>query len=84
MPTQYDGDTIVMKGVCAIEDVDELMKYLQEHPHARVDLTGCEHMHTALLQLLMHHRVSVLGNSYSPFIWKWVTPMLAAPGGSGC
>lgn len=76
MAIQYEGDTIVMSDVCSIEDAEELQRFLETHSQAYVKLTHCEHMHTALLQLLMQYNVTVRDTAYSPFLWKWVVPLL--------
>jgi hypothetical protein len=81
MPIRYEGDAIEMDGYCPIDDAEELMKFLEEHPTASVSLERCQHMHSALLQLLLSYRVRVVGEAYTPFIWKWVVPLLKAHGG---
>jgi hypothetical protein len=81
MPIRYEGDAIAMDGYCPIDEAEELMKFLEEHPHATVSLTQCQHLHSALLQLLLTYKVKVVGEAYAPFIYKWVVPLLKANGG---
>ena len=81
MAIQYEGDGIIMTGSCSIEEADELQRFLEEHRQSvHVQLTHCEHMHTALLQLLMQYHVKVRDTAYSPFLWKWVVPLLGMKG----
>jgi sialic acid synthase SpsE len=80
MTIRFEGDEIVMSGVCAIEEIEELMGFLEQHKQAHVNLAQCEHMHTALLQLLMQYHVKVRGTAYTPFLWKWVVPVLGVGG----
>ncbi len=48
------GDTAVIciSGVTPPDEADELLKMLRANPGAAVDLSGLEHLHTALVQLL--------------------------------
>lgn len=79
MPVRYEEDTIHMDGFCAIDEAEELVRFLEEHPKSRVELSQCQHMHTALLQLLLSYRVELRGEAYNPFISKWIVPLLRAP-----
>lgn len=51
---EYDGKSIIkLEGVVSIEEVDQLMELLRASPAPPLDLSGCEHLHTAALQLLL-------------------------------
>jgi hypothetical protein len=81
MPIRYEGETIHMEGFCAIDEAEELLRFLELHRGAQVVLTECQHLHTALLQLLLSYRVCLAGEAYNPFVSKWIVPMLRAHGG---
>lgn len=81
MSIRYDGDTIHMEGICAVDEADALLKFLEEHKCPRVSVSQCQHMHTALLQLLLSYRVVLEGEAFNPFIWRWVVPALRASTG---
>lgn len=76
MPIRYEGDAVRMEGVCAIEEVDGLLAFLERTPSATVSLEACEHLHTAVLQALLAYDVKLVGEVYEPFLWKWVAPLL--------
>lgn len=56
MPLRIDPDFspphLVLSGVVTIEEADELLEAFAQHPDAVLDLSECEHLHTAPLQLL--------------------------------
>jgi hypothetical protein len=81
MPIQYHMGTIDLNGFCPIDDAEHLLKVLEDNPGAPVKLERCVHMHSALLQILLQYRVKVVGEAYTPFVWKWIVPLLKAHGG---
>jgi hypothetical protein len=50
---------ICIRGVVPPDEADELLALLRAHPEAVVDLSGVEHLHTALVQLLLAAHVAV-------------------------
>jgi hypothetical protein len=56
MPIRVDtsGDTAVIciSGVTPPDEAEELLALLRAYPGAALDLSGVEHLHTALLQLV--------------------------------
>ena len=63
MPINLDssGETPVIRisGVTPPDEGDELLALLRENVGASIDLSGLEHLHTALLQMLIAAKVSV-------------------------
>ena len=54
MTVQRDEQgNIVLQGHCSVEDAEPLFQMLQANPEAAVDWSGCTHVHTAIVQLLM-------------------------------
>ena len=47
-----DAAVICISGVTPPDEADELLALLRAHPGVAVDLSGLEHLHTALLQML--------------------------------
>ena len=45
--------TVILDGVCAVEDAEPLLQMLQATPAAVVDWTRCRQLHTAVLQVIM-------------------------------
>lgn len=72
MPISLTGDessVLVLEGVIAPEDVDQLQELIRDNPGVMADLSACEHMHTAALQLLMVLKVPVLPLAETSF-WR--------------
>ena len=53
MPVTLKKTVANLEGSCAIEEVEELLGWLAEHPKGKVNLAKCEHLHAAHLQVLM-------------------------------
>lgn len=81
MPLQLGDDTAVLTGIIAVEETEPLAAWLRAHgtlrPPARVDLGGCLHLHTAVLQALLAAKVQVSVPPTDPFLQEWVAPLLA-------
>lgn len=64
MPLKLDIDStpprLILEGVVSIEETDALLEALAGHAGIGVDLSACEHLHTAPLQLLRLRMVPVL------------------------
>jgi len=52
MPVTLDGDLIALSGTCPVQDAEPLLKLLQENPSRSVDMSSCQHLHAALIQVL--------------------------------
>lgn len=70
------GDTVLLEDVCAIEDAETLMQQL-EVGAALIDWSGCTHLHTACLQVLMAARVPMSGAPVNEAAARWLTPILS-------
>ncbi|MFC0269529.1 hypothetical protein [Kushneria aurantia] len=53
MPIEYRKRSAVMQGVCQLEEVEELQGWMLENPRASLNLGQCEHLHTAIVQLIL-------------------------------
>jgi len=56
MPITFHDDRAVLEGICAVEDAEGLLSWVLQHPGAPVDVATCEHLHSAILQVLMARR----------------------------
>jgi ribosome maturation factor RimP len=43
----------VLEGNCGPEDAEVLLQWLIEHPQGQVNLKLCEHLHSAILQVML-------------------------------
>jgi hypothetical protein len=76
MTIAVEAGTIRLTGRCGAEEAEQLLALLGDGID-RVDLSGCEHLHAALLQLLMASRPAITGTP-APFIARWLLPLVEA------
>ena len=76
MSVHLDGNVIVLEGPCRVEDAEPLLGYLQADRGRIVDLTGAEHLHAAVLQVLMALSPALRGSAKDAFIRDWIVPAL--------
>jgi hypothetical protein len=77
MSARLDGNVILLEGACRVEDAEPLLGWLQADRGLIVDLTDAEHLHTAVLQVLMALRPAFKGIARDVFIREWLTPVLS-------
>lgn len=65
-----------LSGLCTVEDAEPLLEFFAGGGD-RVDLGECEHLHAAVLQLLLAARPAVTGTP-APFVREWIVPFLAS------
>lgn len=53
MPFEFRKKQVLLQGVLSVEDAETLLEWLQKKPSATADLSGCEHVHPANLQVLL-------------------------------
>lgn len=71
MSIEYKKTVAIMEGECTVEDAEVLLEWVLLNPKGKINLKQCEHMHTAVLQVLMAVKpsVSVWPNNDSPAFW---------------
>ena len=67
MVTDELGTTLMLDGVITAEDTDQFMACLNECPELAIDLSGCEHLHTAVLQAIVVLKPHVSALPADPF-----------------
>jgi len=70
-----DG-TLVLEGVCPVEEAEPLLQMLQATPAAVVDWTDCRKLHTAVLQVILASGTAPIGPCGDHWVAEWVTPKL--------
>jgi hypothetical protein len=73
-----EAGAIVLDGVCPVEDAEPLLQMLQATPTAMLDWSRCNHLHTAVLQVILAARIAPAGPCGDPWIRQWMAP--DAPG----
>lgn len=66
-----DG-TILLEGVCPVEDAEPLWQLLQATPGAPLDWTRSSHLHTAVLQVVLVARPTLVGRCGDLWVAEWV------------
>jgi len=74
MTVEVVGDTIRLTGRCGVEDAERLLELLGQGAR-RVDLSGCEHLHTALVQILLAARAGLAAGG-APMLPEWLRRIL--------
>lgn len=76
MSVRVEGPVIFLEDQCHVEQAEQLLQRLQEDPYRRVDLSGCRHLHSAVVQVLLSHGARVSGDPVDPFLRQFVAPCL--------
>ena len=78
-----DDGTVVLDGVCAVEDAESLLQMLQATPAASVDWTQCRQLHTAVLQVIIASGSSPIGPCGDVWVQQWLASKLPQKGTAG-
>ena len=71
-----DG-TIMLEGICPVDDAEPLRQLLLMHADAQVDWRGCEQAHTAILQVMLVSKPKISGPAGAVFLQDWIFPILS-------
>ncbi|MFD0463136.1 hypothetical protein ACFQY9_16180 [Microvirga aerilata] len=66
MTVRLEGHAILLEGQCRVEDAEPLLGWLQADRSRIVDLSAAEHLHAAVLQILMALKPSIRGRARIP------------------
>ncbi|KLK90497.1 hypothetical protein AA309_25470 [Microvirga vignae] len=77
MSVRLDGTIIVLEGICRVDDAEPLLRWLQADPGRIIDLSDAEHLHAAVLQVLMALKPGLRGAAKDAFLRDWITPALS-------
>lgn len=75
MTIRRDQDAIWLEDVCPVEDAEILMQELLAGA-THVDWSGCTHLHTACLQVLLAARPQLRGVPANPALVRWLTAII--------
>jgi hypothetical protein len=67
-----DSGTVVLEGKCPVEDAELLLQLLQSTPGAPCDLTRCDHLHTAVVQVILAARPALIGPCGDAWVEQWI------------
>jgi hypothetical protein len=66
-----DYGTLVLEGVCPVEDAEVLLQLLQTGPAVALDWTKCRQMHTAVLQVILASGIIPQGPCGDALVRQW-------------
>ena len=75
MTIRRQDDAVLLDDVCAVEDAETLMQELRAGA-AVIDWSGCTHLHTACLQVILAAAIPIRGSPANPAIVRWIIPLL--------
>jgi hypothetical protein len=78
MPIRYEASTVYCDAECMVEEALPLLEVLRTHRGARIDMTDCVYVHTAVLQVLAAAAPKDLILPASPAMASWVSAVLGA------
>jgi hypothetical protein len=67
-----DDGTILLEGDCPVDDAEPLLQMLQATPVASVDWTRSRHLHTAVLQVILAARPTLVGRCGDLWVAEWI------------
>ena len=76
MTVARDGDIIRLQGVCRVEDAEPLTVLLQCICDSTLDVSACEGLHAAVVQVILAFRPKIIGLSKDGFLRDWLLPAL--------
>jgi hypothetical protein len=76
MKVLRDGDVIYLSTHCRVEDAEALAALLQPLEGVTVDVSGCDSLHAAIVQVLLVFGASVRGAPVDPFLRDRLVPAL--------
>ena len=77
MKASRDGDVIHLSGHCRVEDAETLLALLQPSEGLIVDISECDSLHAAVVQVLLAFDAPVVGAPGEPFLRDRLLPALA-------
>jgi hypothetical protein len=76
MTVRLVDNTIYLEGSCRVEDAEPLLQFLHQDEGRIVDLTAADHLHAAVVQILIALQPIVRTGSSDPFVAQWIEPLL--------
>ena len=76
MPIEFKKNRAIFRDEVSVEEAEGLLEWLQTRPMARADLSACNHMHTANLQVLMTAKAGISSWPKNAELRAWLEPAL--------
>lgn len=76
MALRLEGSRGIVEGSVGVEEAETLLSFFQEDGTRTLDLSGCTHLHTAALQVILALRPTIERGPDDPFLRHFVFPLL--------
>ncbi len=76
MAIAFKKTKAVFQDIVGVEEAEILLEWLHKHPKGKVDLSSCQHLHSAVLQVLMAARPSILALPSDALLAAWLDSAL--------
>ncbi|GGD08790.1 hypothetical protein [Aureimonas glaciei] len=76
MTIRLEDPVIHLEGSCHVEEAETLLTLLQAKNERILDLSACDHLHAALVQVILALRPPVRDSCSDAFLRRWVLPGL--------
>lgn len=74
MAIKYTDDVARLEGKCTLHEAEALCEWLRKTSKAKLDLSGCEHLHTAVLQVILVAKTEIIAAPQD----AWLSATLAS------
>jgi hypothetical protein len=81
MSVRQTPGVAILSGRCGVEDAEVLQRLLSANPEATVECTACEHLHAAVLQVLLVAKPRVRGSPSGAFVRTHLWPLVGGRAG---
>jgi hypothetical protein len=78
-----DSGTVILQGVCPVEEAETLLQLLQTVPGAALDWSQCRQLHTAVFQVVLASGLDPVGPCGDAWVAQWLAPTLSKTGTQG-
>lgn len=80
MPFEFRKKQVLLQGMIGVEEAETLLEWLQKKPAATADLSGCEHLHPANLQVLLAANTRIDAWPTDPVLTQFLQSILVPSG----
>lgn len=67
---QVDG-VVILEGNCGVEEAETLLQAILAAPAARIDWSGCQQIHTAVVQIILAAKIPVRNPCGNAWFRRW-------------
>ncbi|MDQ7033147.1 MAG: hypothetical protein Q9M37_10615 [Desulfonauticus sp.] len=72
MAIVYKEDVAYFKGVCEVEEAEELLDWIKLKNTPKIDVSEMEHIHTAIAQIVLFFKPEIIGLDKNSFFGKYI------------